>query len=318
MLRRSMMALLVVAGGLVLLATPASAQDVPCDQVTACSGDNCDEVSVAGGNASPGGVVDLQVHFRQPASDGSGNGSSNIAALAMTIGLGDPGLLSLADCNDNDGDGLPDAIVPSGDISDQFRLVVENVECPAPAAVDRSCHCKGGINRCLCPGNNDTRDNFVNVVVYGPKDIPTSGGVPIPRLPDSADLMNIRVRVSSTVTPPANVPITIFAGTDHNTPKPRFGACLSIGDQAAVDQTAQGGISKVNATNAAVMVEPGGCHGDCNNDGVVEVNELVLAVDLGVSHGDANACPGLDLSGNGSVEVDEILRAVDDALNGCQ
>jgi hypothetical protein len=312
MVRRSVLALVVLVGAVALVATGSRGQ-----QVGMCPG-NCAEVSVGGGEGAPGSTVDLPVRFRQGPSDGvTGGGNDDVAAIAMTIGLGGTNLpLTLADCNDNDRDGLPDAIRPGADIEEEFRLVIENVECPSPSAEERLCGCRAGINRCLCPGNGQTRDNFVNVVVYGPKEIPTEGGVVIPRLPDNAELLRMRLRITGGADE-SPIPITVFAETD-STPKPQFGAFLSIGDLGAVDVTAQGGISRVNVINGSVTILPGGCVGDCDGDGQVNVNELVLGVDILMGNRDLSACEGLDLSGNGSVEVDELLKAVDDALDGCQ
>ncbi len=55
--------------------------------------------------------------------------------------------------------------------------------------------------------------------------------------------------------------------------------------------------------------------GDCNGDGRVTVDELVLAVAkaLGQSHTD---CPGLDLNEDGTITVDELIAAVNQALRG--
>lgn len=310
MARRSVMALILCANTLALAAAGRAQQLSPCTA-------NCAEVSVGGGEGAPGGTVDLSVRFRQAPPDGvAGSGNDDVAAIAMTIGLGGTSLpLTLADCSDNDRDGLPDAIRPGVEIEDAFRLVIENVECPSPSAEERLCGCRAGINRCLCPGSGQARDNFVNAVVYGPKEIPTEGGVVVPRLPDSAELLRMRLRIAGGAESP--VPITVFAETD-STPKPQFGAYLSIGDLGAVDVTAQAGISRVRVVNGSVTVLAGGCVGDCDGDGRVAVNELVLGVDILMRNRDLDVCPGLDLSGNGSVEVDELLRAVDDALNGCR
>jgi hypothetical protein len=59
------------------------------------------------------------------------------------------------------------------------------------------------------------------------------------------------------------------------------------------------------------------CPGDCNEDGIVTVDELVRGV--GVALGDLalSACPALDLNGNGDVTIDELVNAVNGALNGC-
>lgn len=57
------------------------------------------------------------------------------------------------------------------------------------------------------------------------------------------------------------------------------------------------------------------CAGDCNGDGTVAINELILGVAMGL--GDAGDCAALDDDDNGSVSIDELVRAVSTALGGC-
>jgi cysteine-rich repeat protein len=61
---------------------------------------------------------------------------------------------------------------------------------------------------------------------------------------------------------------------------------------------------------------PATCNGDCDEDGMVTVHELVLGVNL-MQNGGVDACPSLDANGDGTVHVDELLTAVGFALNGC-
>jgi cytochrome c peroxidase len=59
------------------------------------------------------------------------------------------------------------------------------------------------------------------------------------------------------------------------------------------------------------------CPGDCDLDGEVEVNELITA--FNVSRGTASlaVCLVNDPNGDGAVTVDELIRAIGSALNGC-
>ena len=57
------------------------------------------------------------------------------------------------------------------------------------------------------------------------------------------------------------------------------------------------------------------CAGDCNDDGVVAVNELILGVTSALDGEDR--CPACDRNGNGVVEIAELVSAVDAALDGC-
>ncbi len=61
---------------------------------------------------------------------------------------------------------------------------------------------------------------------------------------------------------------------------------------------------------------PTPCHGDCNVDGAVTVNELVTCVNMALGSSIA-ACHPCDADGDGTVTINEIIAAVNAALNGC-
>jgi hypothetical protein len=66
----------------------------------------------------------------------------------------------------------------------------------------------------------------------------------------------------------------------------------------------------------AVPAEGQHCAGDCSNDREVTVDELVVC--LGVALGSGTAfCPVCDRGGDGSVGIDDLVRAVRNALSGC-
>ena len=59
------------------------------------------------------------------------------------------------------------------------------------------------------------------------------------------------------------------------------------------------------------------CTGDCDGNGTVSINELILAVDIALEHAGVARCPAADRNGSGSVSIDELVTAVDAALDGC-
>jgi hypothetical protein len=61
-----------------------------------------------------------------------------------------------------------------------------------------------------------------------------------------------------------------------------------------------------------------GCIGDCDLDGAVEIDELVLGVGLSIDPAALDACPSIDANGDQRIGVDEVLRAVRGALSGCE
>jgi hypothetical protein len=59
------------------------------------------------------------------------------------------------------------------------------------------------------------------------------------------------------------------------------------------------------------------CAGDCNEDGSVTVNELVLGVNINLGRADVSNCPAIDTDGNMLVAINELIAAVRSNLDGC-
>src|SRR5262245_60660506 len=67
------------------------------------------------------------------------------------------------------------------------------------------------------------------------------------------------------------------------------------------------------ATAAPVLA----CTGDCHDDGAVTIDELLDGVNIALGNRPASSCPAADPNGSGSVAINELIAAVDAALNGC-
>lgn len=59
------------------------------------------------------------------------------------------------------------------------------------------------------------------------------------------------------------------------------------------------------------------CAGDCGADGVVAVNELVLAVNIATGELPLDACLAADANRNEAIEISDLIAAVGHALDGC-
>jgi len=59
------------------------------------------------------------------------------------------------------------------------------------------------------------------------------------------------------------------------------------------------------------------CVGDCNGDGVVTVNELVVGVNIANGNAAIAACPAFDVIQDGTVTINELILAVNNLLFGC-
>jgi len=59
------------------------------------------------------------------------------------------------------------------------------------------------------------------------------------------------------------------------------------------------------------------CVGDCNRDGAVTVDELIVGVNIALGTSSPDQCQSLDDNRDRSVTIDEILTAVNASLSGC-
>ncbi len=59
------------------------------------------------------------------------------------------------------------------------------------------------------------------------------------------------------------------------------------------------------------------CVADCNHDTQIGVSEIVLSVNIALGNSRLRLCPDADANGNRRVTIDELLGAVNAALNGC-
>jgi len=305
MLRRAVLPSIVALAASWVLPNISAAQ-------VACTS-NCAQIAVTGGTGSVGSTLTVGVSYTQGPNDGvPDQGNDQTAAIAFTLGLPGTGSgtpLALADCSDS-GDGLTPAIRVDDAIKNDFKVVVENLRCTTANGTPRT--------RCLCPESGQTRDNFINVVVYGPKDLPATGPVTIPVLP-SGPLMAIDLTANAGGT----IPLHIFSEVDpqEQFQKPQFGAFLSIGDSSAKDQTfdrtVQPEVSKVAITDGSAVIS-GGCVGDCDQLGSVSVDELVKGVNISLGTAPLSSCMAFDRDGNQQVTVDELAKGVDNALEGCR
>jgi hypothetical protein len=70
----------------------------------------------------------------------------------------------------------------------------------------------------------------------------------------------------------------------------------------------------VTPTRPAVAVA---CVGDCNGDGLVTVDSILVMVGIAIGLASADACVAGDANGDTAITIDEVLLAVNAALNGC-
>jgi YVTN family beta-propeller protein len=59
------------------------------------------------------------------------------------------------------------------------------------------------------------------------------------------------------------------------------------------------------------------CAGDCNGDGEVAINEIILGVNIALGSASIDECPAFDSDPDGEVAINELIAAVNAALTGC-
>ena len=60
-----------------------------------------------------------------------------------------------------------------------------------------------------------------------------------------------------------------------------------------------------------------GCVGDCDDDGAVGIDELVIGVEIGLGQLGVDRCPAMDGNGDGVVAIPELVAAVEAGLGEC-
>jgi|GEM_PF-5009730 len=67
----------------------------------------------------------------------------------------------------------------------------------------------------------------------------------------------------------------------------------------------------------AARISRGLCVGDCDGNGAVTIEELIIGVRVALGLSILDECLGFDANGDGTVSIDELVRAVADGLYGC-
>ena len=84
---------------------------------------------------------------------------------------------------------------------------------------------------------------------------------------------------------------------------------------AAVDQYDV--VSPLSNEVSVTLQAPVTCVGDCDGDGAVTIDELLLGVNIALEALSLERCDVFDANGDGAVTVEELLVAVNNALTGC-
>ncbi|MGH7787766.1 MAG: choice-of-anchor V domain-containing protein [Candidatus Binatia bacterium] len=119
----------------------------------------------------------------------------------------------------------------------------------------------------------------------------------------SATLTATPTEDAGTPTPPDGTPATPSSTPTEGDPTP-----------TAPESTAT---ATAEASPTPTPTEAPACVGDCNANGRVSINEVILAVNIALGILPVEQCPAADRNGNGDVAIGELIVAVAASLDGC-
>lgn len=131
---------------------------------------------------------------------------------------------------------------------------------------------------------------------------------------------SVTAAATATATAPAATP-TATATAPAATPTATHTSPPRATDTATATATASlpapSATASPEAPTATPTVTPIACVGDCDGRGDVTISDLIRGVSIALGSLPITACPAFDPSGSGRVEINELIAAVNNALNGC-
>jgi hypothetical protein len=114
------------------------------------------------------------------------------------------------------------------------------------------------------------------------------------------------------VTPPTATPTGVVAATATDTPTEPPTATPTGDFTPPPSSTAS-----PSPSPTPTLTPFAGCVGDCNDNGVVTIDELIRAVSISLGLADLDTCLAADGDQDGAVEIDELVTAVNNGLSDC-
>jgi len=157
-----------------------------------------------------------------------------------------------------------------------------------PCSTQSSCQTIQGVSFAVCLAGAATVSSPTPTVTHQVAATATAT-----RTPPATSTQTSTAKATSTATATATQP----GGSPGATP-------------TATNTTAGGATATASPTG-------GTCAGDCNHNGLVAINELVIGVNILLGNAPLSVCPSFDTNGNKMVAVNEIVTGVNALLNGC-
>jgi subtilisin-like proprotein convertase family protein len=149
------------------------------------------------------------------------------------------------------------------------------------------------------PTSTPSLTPIANTVTATPSQIPTSTPSQ-PSAPTATPTATQSEAPTSTATLPSGLTATPTVSEPTATP---------------TEETSPTATLEVTPTRTTIPVA---CVGDCTDDGLVTVDELVRGVNIALGTTPIEMCPSFDANGDRKVTVDELVKGVNNALSGCE
>ncbi len=108
-----------------------------------------------------------------------------------------------------------------------------------------------------------------------------------------------------------------IAGDETRTPTPTRTRTRTPASTATRSATATATRAVTAGTPTPSPTPFPGCPGDCDDNDVVMMWELITSTNIALGHAPGGSCPGADVNSDGRVSIDDLVHGVNSSLHGC-
>jgi cysteine-rich repeat protein len=213
-------------------------------------------------------------------------------------------------CDGNSPSCPPDGFMPNGTPCIDDGLFCSGSEtCQNGSCTSGGDPCAGAIcdedgDQCVTPSPTVTRTASATAM--------STSTASVTRTPASTP-------TGSQASTPTGTPVSSATGSQISTPtrtqaSTATGTVVPPGTPTATASTPGTIIPSATPTDTPA---PTPCVGDCDGSCDITISELIIGVNIALGTLSIDRCPAFDASGNGGVEINELITAVRNALNGC-
>jgi len=160
-----------------------------------------------------------------------------------------------------------------------------------------------------------------------PLDTPTRTATPLntptrtetgePTATRTATSLNTPTRTPTDVPTATRTATSLNTATRTATGTPSGTPTATIGGPSVTPTGTAAGPTPTGSASLSPTPVPSSCVGDCNGDGAVTINELILGVNILLDAQPFTACPAFDSNSTDTVTIEELVRAVNHLLRAC-